>query len=641
MYVDLRTQWGVRASAPVITEQVAVSELGGVTMTLLGVDPIAEAPYRSFLGTGAGGVFGTAEVMEFMDSPFTLFVDERTARSHNLATGDSLTLVFAGRTQKFRILAVITGGDSESGTLPSHLLITDIRDAQDFLNRYESLDRIDLFLNEDRAAATVQMLEETLPFSVQIEPASAAYDTLRQLTGAFRLNLEALSLLAVVVGTFLVYNTLSFNVMKSRRSLGILRALGMTRPQIFALILSEALLLGIVGSMTGILLGRLLATGLVELVNRAYLEIYAIQTVQGIALPATVVWKATLVGVGCALCGAGMPAVTATRVEISSELQNRGAAAEATIPAARNFWVGLLALLGSVALLLPAFPLPFAFAGIFAGLVGVSFLVPILLRIFIRGALWLVKSQDLPFARMSLRQPLRRLGQTSVAVAALMMSLSVVIGIGSMVGSFRTSVESWLEQVIVADIYLTPTASETKRGLTPSQLQELRSWPEIARVTTLFETQARSLELGVVDLIVLSDDDAKASRIYMQQMPTETNPWDEAVRQGGLVVNEPMSLKHDIQAGDSLTWITDRATTPFPVVGVFKSYDAVATVLMDEEVYLRHWTTAGNTRSGYLAAGWIGLGSGPNRPGRVLQTGGGFPVSDCQSDAARQRPRSL
>ena len=595
VYADLRIRLRVRASAPIITELVTLPELDGVTMTLLGIDPVAEAPYRSFLGDTGTGAFGAAETMEFMSSPFTLFVGERTAQSHNLAAGDTLELVFAGRAQEFRILAVADGGDSESGNVPSNLLVTDIRDAQDFLHRYEGLDRIDLFLDEEQAAATVTMLEEELPFSVQIEPASAAYDALHQLTGAFRLNLGALSLLAVVVGTFLIYNTLSFNVMTSRRTLGILRALGMTRPQIFALIMLEALLLGMVGSLVGILGGRLLASGLVELVNRAYAEIYAVHTLQDIALPGTVIWKASLIGVGCALLGAGVPAHMATRVEVSPELQNRGAVSEATLPAAWNFWTGLLALMCGAVLMLPVFPLPYAFAGIFAGMVGVSFFVPVLLRSFIRAGLWLIQSQDLPFARMSLRQPLRRLGQTSVAVAALMMSLSVVIGIGSMVGSFRTSVESWLEQVILADIYLTPMTSESRLFLAPAQLQELRSWPEVARVSTLFETQARSLALGVLDLVVLSDDDAKASRVYTQQMPTTTNPWDEAVRRNGLVINEPMSLKHGIQAGDSLTLITDWAETQFPVVGVFKSYDAMATVLMAEEVYLRHWNTAGNT----------------------------------------------
>ncbi len=595
VYADLRTRLGVRASAPIITEMVTVPALDGATMTLLGIDPVAEAPYRAFLGTAEGSAFGAVEALELMSVPFTLFVGAQTAQRYGLAAGDSLELVFADRVQEFKILTVVTGGDSEAGHMPSNLLITDIRDAQDFLHRYAWLDRIDLFLHEAQTAATVQRLEEELPFSVHIEPASATYDALRQLTGAFRLNLGALSLLAVVVGTFLIYNTLSFNVMKARRTLGILRALGMTRSQIFTLIMCEALLLGIVGSGAGILLGRLLASGLVELVNRAYTEIYAVQTLPDIALPGIVVWKASLIGVACALCGAGMPAYAATQVEVARELQNRGAASETALPATRNLWVGLLALTCSAVLMLPVFPLPLTFAGIFCGLVGVSFFVPILLRIFIRTALWLVKTNDLPFVRMSLRQPLRRLGQTAVAVAALMMSLSVVIGIGSMVGSFRTSVENWLEQVILADIYLTPAARASQQLLTPAQLQTLRSWPEVARVSTLFETQVRSLELGILDLVVLSDDDAKASRVYTQQMSAGSNPWDEAVRRGGLVINEPMSLQHGIRAGDSLTLITRTAETRFSVVGVFKSYDAVATVLMDEEVYLRHWDAAGNT----------------------------------------------
>lgn len=595
IYADLRTRLGVRSSAPVISEFVTVTELNGVTMTLLGVDPIAEAPHRSFLGEVGGHAFGAPEALDFISTPFTLFVDEKTASNYNLVVGDTLELAFAGRTQRFEILAVVSGIDSDSGNLPSNLLITDIRDAQDFLNRHGWLDRIDLFLNEEQAAATVAMLREELPFSVQIETASTAYDALYQLTKAFRLNLGALSLLAAVVGTFLIFNTLSFNVLKSRLTLGILRSLGMDRTQIFTLILVEAFTLGIVGSVVGVFLGRLLASGLVGVVNQAYGDIYSVQTLQNVALPLSVIWKAALVGVGCAVAGAAVPAYRASQVEVSQELQGRGATSETDLSLARNVSIGLLALAGGAVLMLPTFPLSFAFAGIFAGLLGISFFVPLLLRVLMRLTLWLCRTRDLPFARMAIRQPTRRLGQSSVAVAALMMSLSVVIGIGSMVGSFRTSVESWLEQVILADVYLIPTSSDNGPFLSPVQLQELSSWPEIARLTTIFETQVRSLELGVLDLTVLSDDDAKASRVYTQQESADSQPWDEAVMQEGLIINEPMSLKHGIHAGDSLSLITERAITKFPVIGVFKSYEAVSSVLMAEKVYLNHWNAAGNS----------------------------------------------
>lgn len=595
VYLDLRTNLGVRASAPVITEFVTVAELNGLTMTLLGVDPIAEAPYRSFLGEVGGIALGSREAIDFISIPFTLFVDEQTASSHGLAAGDTLELSFAEHSQKFEILAVMSESTSNTGNLPSNLLITDIRDAQDFLDRHGWLDRIDLFFQEHEAAANVEMLQEKLPFSVQIEPASESYDALNQLTKAFRLNLGALSLLAAVVGTFLIYSTLSFNVLKSRPTLGILRALGMSQTQIFALILFEAFVLGLIGSVAGILLGRYLAAGLVEVVNQAYNDIYTVQTLQEVALPFSIIWKAALIGIGCALIGAGMPAYQAAQVEVSHALQNRGVTGESSAAPARNVSLGLIAVLGGAILMHPAFPLSFAFAGIFAGLLGISFFVPLMLRHFMRFGLWLCGSRNFPFARMAMRQPMRRIGQSSVAVAALMMSLSVVIGIGSMVGSFRNSVENWLETVILADIYVFPHSNENSQFLSRVQQQEIGSLPGVAGITTIFETQARSLELGILDLTVLSDDDAKDSRAYSQQMPADSNPWDEAIKRSGLVINEPMSLKHEIKVGDHLSLVTEKSVTKFPVVGVFKSYDAVSSMLMPRDVYLSHWELENNS----------------------------------------------
>ena len=105
-----------------------------------------------------------------MSSPFTLFVGERTAQSHNLAAGDTLELVFAGRAQEFRILAVADGETRNPGTCHPTCWLQTSGMPRTFLHRYEGLDRIDLFLDEEQAAATVTMLEEELPFSVQIEP---------------------------------------------------------------------------------------------------------------------------------------------------------------------------------------------------------------------------------------------------------------------------------------------------------------------------------------------------------------------------------------------------------------------------------------------------------------------------------------
>ena len=77
-----------------------------------------------------------------------------------------------------------------------------------------------------------------LPPNAQLRQASLRNETLNQMTKAFELNLSALSLLALIVGMFLIYNTISFSIVQRRAVLGTLRCLGVTRREIFGLVLT-------------------------------------------------------------------------------------------------------------------------------------------------------------------------------------------------------------------------------------------------------------------------------------------------------------------------------------------------------------------------------------------------------------------
>ena len=106
------------------------------------------------------------------------------------------------------------------------------------------------------------------------------------MTAAFRLNLTALSLLALVVGMFLIYNSMTFSVIQRRPLFGTLRCLGVTRGEIARMVLSEAVIVGAVGSALGLALGVLLGQGAVRLVTQTINDLYYVVTVRGRPSPA-------------------------------------------------------------------------------------------------------------------------------------------------------------------------------------------------------------------------------------------------------------------------------------------------------------------------------------------------------------------
>ena len=163
------------------------------------------------------------------------------------------------------------------------------------------LSRIDFVIPEGAAGAqTVAAIRALLPPGASLVPAGSRAGALDQMTRAFRLNLTALSLLALVVGMFLIYNTTVFSVIRRRRLIGMVRAIGVTRVEVSALICAEALLIGLVGTGTGLLFGVILGEELTRLVTRTINDLYFVVEVRASSFFPGLV-KAVLLGIGATL----------------------------------------------------------------------------------------------------------------------------------------------------------------------------------------------------------------------------------------------------------------------------------------------------------------------------------------------------
>jgi putative ABC transport system permease protein len=206
----------------------------------------------------------------------------------------------------------------------SDLLVMDIAAAQEILGRVGRIDRIDLIASESQLGRA----RAVLPAGAQILRSSARTETSEEMTKAFRLNLTALSLLALVCGVFLIYNTTVFSVVQRRTLIGTLRALGVTRGQVFALVLGEAAVVALLGTAAGLGAGVLLARELVRLVTQTINDLYFVVSVRELAVPAALLIKAGVIGIGATLAAALAPAIEATRAapraaQIRSALEAR------------------------------------------------------------------------------------------------------------------------------------------------------------------------------------------------------------------------------------------------------------------------------------------------------------------------------
>ncbi len=596
IYLDLRQRGISSAAAPVISEYISSPQLGDQPFQLLGVDPFVEAPFRDYLVSSSN--IPLEGLTKFLTEPGAVLISTDTADRFGLSIGDSIKIEFAGFLKEGRIAGLVSPEDRISRRALDAIIITDISTAQEFTGRLGTIDWIDLILPESDPAALTQ-IEGSLPAGIRIVPVAARVGTVNEMTAAFRVNLTAMSLLALVVGMFLIYNTMTFSVVTRRPLFGTLRSLGVTRREIFSLVLGEALLVGALSTTLGILLGIALGQGALRLVTRTINDLYFVVTVQGVEVPASSLVKGTLVGLLSTLISAAIPAWEAASVSPRDAMIRSNLEAKTRRIVIYAALTGLFVTAAGAGLLaVPGSDLTLSFLGTFATIIGFALLTPLatmgLMRLVtpLTGRLWG------PLGRMAPREVVNTLSRTGIAVASLMVAVSVIIGVSLMVSSFRFTVVTWLSQSLQGDVYISPpslNATQNAGLLSPEALEIIRSWPGIARVDTVRSVAIDSPN-GPIQVAAVDNPDTSVERIYLSaDGPPEVIA--ERMSDGGILVSEPLANRLDLAGvGGSLTLITNRGARDFPVAGIYYDYaSSQGTVLMDQAIYREFWEDTGIT----------------------------------------------
>lgn len=587
IYTRLRRELGYTQSAPVVEGYVRVPEMGEQPYRLLGIDPFAEPPFRTYLGQD----LRNEALTPFLTQANSVILSTDLAARFGLELGDSLTLDNSGVLTQAVIVALVSPGDGNEARAMGSLIFTDVATAQEVLALPGRLSHIDLILNDD---APLMAIEAILPEGVRVELAAARGNAIQQMSAAFTLNLTALSLLALVVGMFLIYNTVTFSVIQRRPLFGVLRCLGVTGGQLFTLILGEAFLLSLIGSILGVGLGVVLGQGMVRLVTQTINDFYFVVTVQEVAVPAAALVKGVLIGVAAALLASLMPAIEAMRTAPTSNLQRSALESKTRrfIPWLLAAWA-VLVVIGSFLLALRGVSLIITFAGLFTVLIAFALLTaPVTMWLMERVAP-LVGALFGPIGRMAPRDIVRSLSRTSVAIAALMTAVSVIVGVSIMIGSFRQTVVTWLDSTLQADLFISPptlTASRNVGTLQPEVIAIASGWPGVAATATVRSVMVNVPDLGRdVELRAVAGDVTRGGRQYAW---TDNRPdlWARFIAGEGVMLSEPLLLKENLDTPPPpITLVTDQGPQTFPVLAVYYDYSSDQGSLMIGDPLYRQW----------------------------------------------------
>lgn len=598
VYHAVRVDLGIRDSAPVVTEYVRVD---GATqpLRLLGVDTFAEPPFRSYLSeveVDSGDANAFDAIAAFIARPGSALISETLGARLSVGSGDVLIVRAGTRASEVQVVGILKPEDRVSVQALDDLILTDIATAQELLGRPGRITRIDLILPEQNAEALIASIESRLPDGAQLIATSESGDTLSQMTAAFELNLQALSLLALVVGVFLIYNTVTFNVVQRRPTLGILRSLGTTRRQVFASILGESLTLGAVGTLMGVGLGVIFGRAAVGLVAQTVSSLYFSVNVQEITVEAFTLIKGVAVGLIASVGAAAVPAFDATRTPPAGTMRRSDQELDMRrlVPIITVVAFGMVAL-GLGLLALPTKSIVISFAALFFIVVGGAFFTPGVLIVGMRIAEPVLARVFGVVGRMAPRAVERSISRTAVAVAALTIAVSVIVGVSVMIASFRSTVADWLGTTLGADIYISSpllAVNGSTVDVDPQAADLVAQVPGVVEVSTSRATSVLSPDypdLPPVNVQAVTYDIAPNRGYVWNEAPDGDVP--AAMRDGAVIVSEPFAFRRDITPERrAITLMTDRGPHTFPIAAVFYDYSTdQGQVLILREVYDQYW----------------------------------------------------
>lgn len=597
-YAALRRAWPGVPMAPVIEGHVA---LGNEVLTLVGLDPFAEGRFERFgRGEGAGGTGGLDAALAEAFGPSGTMGGAADGTADGGAPGetarDPLSAVAVAAATLGRLglelgapvrvrspagereIVPVAPLESDEPAAVEGIVVADIALAQELLARGTRIDRIEIVAGEALAARVGESLPETL----RLVGAATRNDTMEAMTRGFRINLTAMSLLALVVGAFLIHNTMTFAVLQRRELFATLRIVGVTAGQVFASVLAEAAAIALVGAALGVALGRLLAEFLIGLTTRTINDLYFVLHVQEVSFGAPLALAGLALGTGASLAAASIAAREAAGINPvdarrRSLVEGRAAGALPALAAAG----AVAGVVGGALALLPVQSLVVGFAALMLLILGYGLALPFAVH-RLAGALAGPAAALGPVAALAVGGVARNISRTGLAIAALAVAVSATFGVEVMISSFRQTVDDWLTTTLGSDVYVSSPSSvsvSSQALLEPGVEAAARSTPGIGAVST-----GRVIDVatgvGTIEALVLEPHpDSLDSFDLVDREGEPLGPdaalaaWEAFEGDGAVLASEPLGTKHGLGAGDALALFTGRAgERDFPVAGTFRDY---------------------------------------------------------------------
>ncbi len=489
---EVRSYEGVESAAPryslsssLILDKVQKNGLPEVrSMRLFGVEP-----QSAMLATGFELTDG-----HFPRSGNELTLDGGSAKNAGLGIGDRVTVGTPKGPKKLKLVGLLRIPGGSFGGLAFGM--APLPFAQNAFDKGRQISGIAVEAAEGVSVSDLkEKLDRELGEGLQAERSEKRTQEISGQLQGFKIALLFFAGTSLFVGAFLVFNALSMTILERTRELGMLRALGSTRAMIARSVIVEAMLLGVLGSLLGVLFGYGMARGLVYLFGRAFLF-----EITSLVLSPFALVSAIVVGIAVTVVAALYPAMKAGRVSPVEAMRARS-----TGDSGQSRGVSLLA---------PAFGLVLAGAGvpwiyylarnlsanlggliyasgivaIIAAFLGISLVIPVLVRplaALFSPVLRLLFGVE---GRMAAANATRNRGRTALTASALMVGISLVVAFSALGGSLLGSIRDYLDGSLGSDYVVQPTQQNSDDGFSATLPGKIGRVHGVEKTTSIVST---------------------------------------------------------------------------------------------------------------------------------------------------------
>ena len=582
----------VRVAAPVIEAIVGTRLPGQGNLLVLGVDITGDRSLREYeMAAGEAAILD--DPLVFLAQPDSIMVSTTFAERNGLTIGSRVPLETSEGPKDFVVRGILRSSGLSSA-FGGNIAVMDVYAAQFVFGRGRKFDRIDLAVTPGSHVPDVQAeLKDSLGSAFQVQPPATRGESFESLLRIYRFMLVFSSVFALAVGMFIIYNALATGVAQRRGEIGLLRALGASRAAVGTLFVSEGLVIGLVGSVLGVLAGRAIVGTVARAASGIVHGVYGVGGTDASVAPSAAI-TALAIGVGLLTSGLAtlVPARAAALVDpVLALAKGRGQAVSGARGRTRTVAAAVLGIAGAV-MVVTNQPLGIFYAGFVSVLLSALFATP-------AAALWLVRMLRPALCRLRpvegalaadslIASPLR----TSTTVAALMLSLALVITLAGVARGSYARITDWVETALNADLFVTgsPTLTERIYRFPESVAGDLAAIPGVAEVQKM-RTARIQMDGGPVLIIAaeLLKIQARSPRRAVAGNLDEMFRLAAAGR--GVIASENFAAVRQVSPGDTIRIPTPGGTLSLPLVGVVREYsDQQGALFIDRTVFTRQWS---------------------------------------------------